>query len=174
MFFLSLPMISPRRGAHSTWTLSLESPLQVQSTLMEANTLQVPALVSGDHIPGQPITVDAPANELEHSNLVQERRRHSRHRYIERLYIGKADGTWFTAMTYEISAGGLSAATSTILSIGEKVSLSPVVDKRVEAIVRRKSGSMFGFEFLGLTAQIEAKVLKLCVNLPLFQSLIDV
>lgn len=81
---------------------------------------------------------------------------------------------WFTAMTYEISAGGLSAATTTNLSVGEKVSLCPVVDKRVEGIVRRKNGSMYGFEFLGLTAQIEAKILKLCEGLPLFQSLMDV
>jgi hypothetical protein len=47
-----------------------------------------------------------------------------------------------TAMTYEISAGGLSAATPPNLSVGEKVSLSPIVKKRVEAVVRRKNGSM--------------------------------
>jgi len=107
-------------------------------------------------------------------NVVEEKRRHSRHRYIERLYIGKQDGMWFTAMTYEISAGGLSAATTTDLEIGEKVNLSPVVNKRIEAIVRRKKGAMYGFEFLDLTARLEEQILKLCEKLPLFQSLIDV
>jgi hypothetical protein len=80
---------------------------------------------------------------------------------------------WFTAMTYEISAGGRSAATPTTPTVGEKVSLSPVVDKPVEAIVRRKSGSMYGSEFLDLTPQLQSKILKLCESLPLFQSLID-
>jgi hypothetical protein len=36
-----------------------------------------------------------------------ERRKHTRHRYIERLYIGGQDGLWYTAMTFEISEGGL-------------------------------------------------------------------
>jgi hypothetical protein len=52
---------------------------------------------------------------------VQERRHCTRHRYIEGLYIGKEDGTWFTAMTYEISVGGLSAATTTPPGVGETV-----------------------------------------------------
>jgi hypothetical protein len=114
------------------------------------------------------MTAEVSASELKQSNPVPERRKHPRHRYI-----GRADGMWFTAMTYEISAGGLSAATTTNLTVGEKVSLSPVVNKRVEAIVRRKNGSMYGFEFIGLTAQIQSKILKLCEGLPLFQSLID-
>ena len=135
--------------------------------------LHAPALVPGNRIPGRPMAAEVQASELEASNPVQERRKHPRHRYIERLYVGKAAGTWFTAMTYEISAGGLSAATPTILAVGDKVSLSPVVDKRVEAIVRRKNGAMYGFEFLDLPPQIEAKIVKLCATLPLFQSLID-
>jgi len=54
------------------------------------------------------------------------------------------------------------------------VNLSPVVNKRIEAIVRRKKGAMYGFEFLDLTARLEEQILKLCEKLPLFQSLIDV
>jgi hypothetical protein len=65
-------------------------------------------------------------------------------------------------MTYEISVGGLSAATTTELKIGEKVSLSPVADKRVEAVVRRKQGAMYGFEFIGITPQIASQLVKLC------------
>ncbi|HTZ46517.1 MAG TPA: hypothetical protein VMH20_02940 [Verrucomicrobiae bacterium] len=75
--------------------------------------LNATALITGERVPGRPRTAEVQATELESSNTVQERRRHPRRRYIERLYIGKADGTWFTAMTYEISAGGLSAATPT-------------------------------------------------------------
>jgi hypothetical protein len=33
---------------------------------------------------------------------------------------------------------------------------------------------MYGFWFQGVTPQVEAKLLKLCEGLPLFQSLIDV
>jgi hypothetical protein len=103
-----------------------------------------------------------------------ERRRHARHRYIERIYIGKHDGTWFTAMTFEISVGGLSVATTVALEVGEAVNLSPVVGKRVEAIVRRKQGAMYGFEFVELTPKIVEQIQKLCETLPLFQSMIDV
>jgi PilZ domain len=100
-----------------------------------------------------------------------ERRRHTRHRYIERLYIGKQDGMWYTAMTYEISVGGLSAATTAELAVGEKVKLSPVMEKRVEAVVRRKHGAMYGFEFLDLASRVQDQIGKLCEGLPLFQTL---
>jgi len=58
---------------------------------------------------------------------------------------------WFTAMTYEISAGASSAATTAERQLGEKVNLSPVADKRVEAIVRRKKGAIYGFEFAAIS-----------------------
>jgi PilZ domain len=100
-----------------------------------------------------------------------ERRKHTRHRLIERLYIGRQDGLWYTAMTFEISAGGLSAATTADLEVGEIVKLSPVVEKRVDAIVRRKHGAMYGFEFLELPARIEDQIRKVCEGLPLFHTL---
>jgi PilZ domain len=104
----------------------------------------------------------------------EEHRRYARHRYIEGVYIGEQDGTWSTAMTYEISVGGLSAATTTPLAVGETVHLSPVVGKPVEAIVRRKQGAMYGFEFIGLPPKVFEQLQKLCEGLPLFQSMIDV
>jgi hypothetical protein len=140
---------------------------------MEVNMLHAPAPGSHDRIPERPMPLEVQGKELEPTNTVQERRKHPRHRYIERIYVGKTDGMWFTAMTYEIGAGGLSAATPTNLSVGEKVSLSPVVNKRVEAIVRRKNGSMYGFEFLNSTPETEEKIVKLCESLPLFHTLID-
>jgi hypothetical protein len=105
---------------------------------------------------------------------VEERRHCTRHRYIEGLYIGKEDGTWFTAMTYEISVGGLSAATTTPLRVGETVHWSPVVGKPVEAIVCRKQGAMYGFEFIDLSPKVAEQLEKLCEGLPLFRSMIDV
>ncbi len=100
---------------------------------------------AGDNTHGDGRGADVHAAERETPDgIIEEKRKHPRHRYIERLYVGKRDGMWFTAMTYEISVGGLSAATTTELKIGDKVSLSPVANKRVEAIVRRKQGAMYG------------------------------
>jgi hypothetical protein len=82
------------------------------------------------------VQTNAPANV----GVEVERRKYPRHRYIERLYIGRKDSLWYTAMTFEISAGGLSAATTADLQVGEVVKLSPVFEKRVDAIVRRKRG----------------------------------
>ena len=110
-------------------------------------------------------------SELAKVGVEVERRKHSRHRFIERLYIGRQDGMWYAAMTYEVSAGGLSAATTADLEVGEVVKLTPVVEKRVDAIVRRKQGAMHGFEFLELPARIEDQIRKLCEGLPLFQTL---
>jgi len=98
-----------------------------------------------------------------------EKRRFPRHRYIERLYIGRQNGLWFNAMTCEISAGGLSATTTADLAIGENVRLSPVMNRCVEAVVRRRRGAMFGFEFSSISAELQSQVQHLCESLPLFQ-----
>ncbi len=103
-----------------------------------------------------------------------ERRRHSRHKFIERVFIGKQDGTWTTAMSFEISAGGMSVATTAEFAVGEQVKLSPVVEKKVDAIVRRKMGAMYGLEFTGLTPQIQKDISKLCEGLPPFHSMAGV
>ena len=125
-------------------------------------------------MPGPGMNTEEQASERPVLGVGIERRKRSRHRCIERLYIGRRDGMWYTAMTYEISAGGLSAATTADVTVGEKVKLSPVVEKRLEAIVRRKQGAMYGFEFVELAPQIEDQIRKLCEGLPLFQSLVDV
>jgi hypothetical protein len=71
-------------------------------------------------------------------------------------------------MTYEIRVGGLSAATTVILVFGEKVKLSPAVNQHAGAILRRKQGALYGFEFFGLTAENETRILELCEGLRLF------
>jgi len=103
-----------------------------------------------------------------------ERRRHSRHRFIVDLNISSENGATMHGMSFEIGAGGMSAATSGQLEVGEQVLLYPVVRSRVKATVRRKNGSMYGFEFLAPTAEFQEKILALCQTLPLFQTMADI
>jgi hypothetical protein len=78
-----------------------------------------------------------------------ERRRHPRCRLSERILIHRKDGSPYRATTCEISLSGLSAATTGILRPGEEVRLSPFGDQ-VSAIVRRKIGAIYGFEFVSV------------------------
>jgi hypothetical protein len=103
-----------------------------------------------------------------------ERRRHSRHRFIVDLNISSENGASMHGMSFEIGAGGMSAATSGPLEVGEQVILYPVIRTRVKATVRRKNGSMYGFEFLAPTAELQEKILALCQTLPLFQTMADI
>jgi PilZ domain len=80
----------------------------------------------------------------------------------------------FDAMAFEISESGMSAATPNILLVGEHVELNPVMAFRLQAIVRRKSGAMYGFEFAGLIEQQREHIRKQCEKLPLFSSMLDV
>jgi len=103
-----------------------------------------------------------------------ERRKHSRHQFIERVYILKKDGTREPGTIFEISAGGLSVATTAKLKIGEEVSLSPIAGASVTGAVRRNQGTMYGFEFTGIAEEVRAKVLEMCKTLPLFRSLANI
>ena len=103
-----------------------------------------------------------------------ERRKHSRHRFIVDLNISSENGASMHGMSFEIGAGGMSAATSGPLEVGEQVILHPVMRTRVKATVRRKNGSMYGFEFLAPTAEFREKILALCQTLPLFQTMADI
>jgi PilZ domain len=103
-----------------------------------------------------------------------ERRRHPRHRFIVDLNISSENGATMHGMSFEIGAGGMSAATSGQLEVGEQVLLYPVVRARLKATVRRKNGSMYGFEFLAPTAEFQEMVLALCQTLPLFQTMADI
>jgi PilZ domain len=103
-----------------------------------------------------------------------ERRRHSRHRFIVDLNISGENGGSMHVMSFEIGAGGMSAATSGELEVGEQVILYPVIRARVKATVRRKNGSMYGFEFLAPTPEFREAVLALCQTLPLFQTMADI
>jgi c-di-GMP-binding flagellar brake protein YcgR len=103
-----------------------------------------------------------------------ERRKYSRHRFIVDLNISSENGATMHGMSFEIGAGGMSAATSGQLEVGEQVLLYPVVRARAKATVRHKNGSMYGFEFLAPTAEFQETVLALCQTLPLFQTMADI
>jgi hypothetical protein len=103
-----------------------------------------------------------------------ERRKHSRHRFIVDLNISSEHGASMHGMSFEIGAGGLSAATSEQLEVGEQVILYPVIRARVKATVRRKNGSMYGFEFLAITPEFQEQIVALCQTLPLFQTMADI
>jgi PilZ domain len=103
-----------------------------------------------------------------------ERRKHSRHRFIVDLKISSENAGSMHGMSFEIGAGGMSAATPGELEVGEQVILYPVIRARVRATVRRKNGSMYGFEFLAPTAEFQEAVLALCRTLPLFQTMADI
>lgn len=119
--------------------------------------------------------MNAELQKKEHTSVPAglERRKYTRYRFIDRLYIRRSDGYWFTAMTYEISAGGLSAATIADFAVGDRVSLSPVAGHRVQAIIRRKQGALYGFEFMEIPAQIQQRIKELCGVLPPYLCLTD-
>jgi len=103
-----------------------------------------------------------------------ERRRHSRHRFIVDLNISSENGALMHCMSFEIGAGGMSAATSGRLEVGEQVILYSVIRARVKATVQRKNGSMYGFEFIAPRAKFQEKISVLCQTLPLFQTMADI
>lgn len=117
-------------------------------------------------------------DEPRQTPLAAERRRHTRHRYATSVEIRVEDprGRYdiFDAMTFEISEGGLSAATPNILLIGERVEFYPILGYRLRAVVRRKHGAMYGFEFLGLTEMQKQTIQRKCETLPIFSSMLDV
>ncbi len=76
-------------------------------------------------------------------------------------------------MAFEMSSG-MSAATTSDLCVGDEVDLSPVATYRVSAIVRRKTGSMYGSQFVELTAKQQKGIREMCKDLPLFRSMLDI
>jgi hypothetical protein len=103
-----------------------------------------------------------------------EKRKYPRHRYIEEIEICGKDKTEHSAMSFEISEGGISAATPNYLAVGDQVELYPILGDWVKAIVRRKVGAMYGFEFVGLTKEQKEKIRALCEKLPPFRSMTDI
>jgi len=120
-----------------------------------------------------PVQDEARSEGLEAADIV-ERREHPRHRMIQRVFIVLKDGSTKEATSFEISVGGMSAATTHHLNVGEHVVLWPVVSERILAVVQRNHGTMYGFEFVGLKQEIQERIQALCAKLPPFKSMIDV
>jgi hypothetical protein len=99
------------------------------------------------------------------------RDRCTRYRLSEQLSIYRNDGSFCQAMTCEISVGGLSATTPVVLRPGEDVRLSPIVGEQVSAIVRRKVGKVYGFEFTAVPRKVREEIDFLCRRLVPFQGL---
>ena len=77
-------------------------------------------------------------------------------------------------MAFETSESGMSAVTTSDLHVGDEIDWSPLATYRVSAIVRRKTGSMCGFEFVELTAKQQKGIRERCKGLPLFRSMLDI
>jgi len=136
-----------------------------------------------DHVDGGPSTMkDSASTEREIAQEVREgprssgleRIRHSRHRLGQPMQVWLEDGRAYSAMAFEISESGMSAATTSDLYVGDEVDLSPVATYRVSAIVRCKTGSMYGLEFVELTEKQQKGIREMCKDLPLFRSMLDI
>ena|ERR1700724_551601 len=100
-------------------------------------------------------------------NQISKRIRHARRNrtaqtlsFIDSIVewsIASENGTSHARHELEIGAGGMSAATSGQLQVGEQVLLYPVLRARVKATVRRKNGSIYGFEFVAPTAEFQER-----------------
>jgi hypothetical protein len=137
---------------------------------------------SKDRVDGGPGTMkDSASTEREIAQEVREgprssgleRRRHSRHRLGQPIQICLEDGRAYPPMAFEMRESGMSAATTSDLYVDE-VDLSPVATYRVSAIVRRRTGSMYGFQFVELTEKQQKGIREMCKDLPLFRSMLDI
>jgi len=102
-----------------------------------------------------------------------ERRKFTRHRFSARVEIRRDKGLDVDAMMFELSEGGMSAATANMMTIGEKVEVNAIAGQRVQAIVRRKHGAMYGFEFLGLSEDTRERIRNVVRGLPVFLSILE-
>jgi hypothetical protein len=62
-----------------------------------------------------------------------ERRKYPRHRYIEEIAICGEDKTEHSAMSFETSEGGMSAATPNYFTVGDQVELYSILGDWVKA-----------------------------------------
>ena len=98
-----------------------------------------------------------------------DRRRHPRYRFSVPLTIRSADGAVQRGISIEISVIGLSAITSDSLRADDTVELEPIAGGKMQAVVRRNLGRVYGFEFLSLTAEQTQLVIESCKRLPVYK-----
>jgi hypothetical protein len=129
---------------------------------------------------------------------IADRRRHSRHRLSAPITLSLANGITIQGsniqgsnnqgptnqgpmiqgpsiqgMTIEISESGLSAAINAPLVVGDHVFIQPVGGSDVQAIVRRITGRIYGFQFLNLNVEQTQRLREQCRWLPRYTSVFD-
>ncbi len=107
--------------------------------------------------------------DIEISETPSDRRRHRRYRSSVPIIIRSADGVVKRGISIEISESGLSAITSDSLKVDDTVELEPIAGDKVQAVVRRNTGRVYGFEFLGLTAEQTQLIIESCKRLPVYE-----
>jgi hypothetical protein len=101
---------------------------------------------------------------------VLDRRKHPRYRFSAPITVWLPDGSSVRAITLEISESGLSACLTGPLRVGDTADLEPVGGGRAQAIVRRKVGTVYGFECLTLSEEQLERIRTSCTRLPLYHS----
>jgi len=72
-------------------------------------------------------------------------------------------------MSIELSESGMSAVISDALEVGEMVKIEPVANSRASAVVRRRTGKVYGFEFIDLSPAHAQKIREVCKCLYRYQ-----
>jgi len=85
----------------------------------------------------------------------------------ERITILSSDGRTIEGITLDISEGGLAAAISSPLAVGDRVMLQPICGGAVSAMVQRVLGRIYGFQFLNLSAEQIHRIREACKHFPL-------
>jgi hypothetical protein len=107
--------------------------------------------------------------DIEISETLSDRRRHRRYRSSVPIIIRSADGVVKRGISIEISESGLSAITSDSLKVDDTVELEPIAGGKAQAVVRRNTGRVYGFEFLHLTAEQTQLIIETCKRLPVYE-----
>jgi hypothetical protein len=105
----------------------------------------------------------------EMSETAPDRRRHRRYRSSVPIIIRSVDGVVKRGISIEISESGLSAITSDSLKVDDTVELEPIAGGKAQAVVRRSTGRVYGFEFLNLTAEQIRLITESCKRLPVYK-----
>jgi hypothetical protein len=91
-----------------------------------------------------------------------ERRRHPRFLISALMTVQLKDGISMPGISVDMSASGLSAMVSGLLTEGDTVLLEPVAGGPASARVRHKLGRLYGFEFVHLTEQQGERIAESC------------
>jgi hypothetical protein len=101
---------------------------------------------------------------------VSDRRRFPRYRYSKPIVLRPPHAPELQSIIVEISECGMSAVASGVLNVGDVVEAEPIGSGIASAVVRRKFGRFYGFEFLNLRPEQTAKIKEICSMLPLYRS----